>query len=176
MTRRLYLKLYLTFLGVAALALVSAGMAAHHFREGGPPFRYLGPLARAVLHDEPHRPSDMHAIHARMRDLAEELSLDVAVWDQTGRPLVQASRGPFPPPPLLRHGWHRGGIFVIPLEGGRFLGVREGFRNRARTITRVGKTVRGNPNIGKCFVHTVIDDHSRVAFVQALEDDQGDRY
>ena len=125
MTRRLYLKLYLTFLAVAALALVSAGLAAHHLRDGGPPFRYVGALARAVLHEEPQRPIDLRAIHARLHDLADELSLDVAVWDQSGRPLVEASRTPFFAPPRLRHGWHRGGTFVIPLEGERFLGVRD---------------------------------------------------
>jgi two-component system OmpR family sensor kinase len=123
-TRRLYLKLYLTFLGVAALALLSAGLAAHHLREGGPPpFRYLGPLARAVLRDQPpHRGADLRA---RMHQLAEELSLDVAVWDEGGRALAEASRRPFPPPHRMRRGWHRGGVFVIPLEAGRYLGVRD---------------------------------------------------
>jgi two-component system OmpR family sensor kinase len=123
-TRRLYLKLYLTFLGVAALALLSAGIAAHHLREGGPPpFRYLAPLARAMLREPGQRQADLRL---RLRQLGEELGLDVAVWDGSGRSLAEGSRAPFPPPPRLRRGgWHRGGTFVIPLESGRYLGVRE---------------------------------------------------
>ncbi len=123
MSRRLYLKLYLTFLGVAALALVSAGLAANHLREGGPPhFRYVGALARVVLREPPGPPRDLRP---RIQELAAELDLDVAVWDGAGRPLAEASRGPFPPPARWRGGWHRGGTFLIPLDGGRYLGVRE---------------------------------------------------
>jgi signal transduction histidine kinase len=132
-TRRLYLKLYLTFLGVAALALLSAGLAAHHLREGGPaPFRYLAPLARVALRDPAQPPKDMRR---RMQELADELSLDVAVWDQSGRPLVEASRHPFPPPHRWRKGWNRGGTFVLPLDGNRYLGVRErGPAHRTGTV------------------------------------------
>jgi two-component system, OmpR family, sensor kinase len=122
-TSRLYLKLYLTFLGVAALALVSAGVAAHHLREGGPTgVRFLGPLARAVVRDPPSQPTDLRQ---RMHELADELGLDVVVWDHRGRPVVQAIREPLPPPSRWRRGWHRGGTFVIPLDGNRYLGVRE---------------------------------------------------
>jgi transposase InsO family protein len=60
----------------------------------------------------------------------------------------------------------------IPDGGGwRFVGIQQGFRNRAATRPRVGKTVNGNPAIGKCFVHTVIDDYSRVAYAECHDDE-----
>ena len=60
----------------------------------------------------------------------------------------------------------------IPDGGGwRFVGIQQGFRNRAATAPRVGKTTKGNPKIGTCFVHTVIDDHSRVAYAECHDDE-----
>jgi two-component system, OmpR family, sensor kinase len=125
-TRRLYLKLYLTFLGVAALALLSAAVAFHHLHDGPPGFRYLGPVARAVVRDS----SQQVDLRQRMRGLADELGLDVVVWDQGGRALAEASGAPFPPPARWGRGWQRGGAFVIPLDGNRYLGVRERGRHR----------------------------------------------
>lgn len=61
----------------------------------------------------------------------------------------------------------------IPDGGGwRFVGVQQGFRNRAATAPRVGKTAKGNPRIGRCYVHTVIDDHSRVAYAETHDDEK----
>jgi transposase InsO family protein len=61
----------------------------------------------------------------------------------------------------------------IPDGGGwRFLGPRQGFANRATTRRRVGNTAKGNPKIGTCFVHTVIDDHSRVAYAEIHDDEK----
>jgi two-component system, OmpR family, sensor kinase len=121
--RRLYLKLYLTFLGVAVLALFAAWTSARLMVDhDGPPARYLGGVARALLRDP--------AVGAagpfhRLRAVSDELGVDIALWDAGGRVMIEASQGPFPPPQRLRRGWHRGGVFVIGLEGGRFLGVRE---------------------------------------------------
>ena len=56
--------------------------------------------------------------------------------------------------------------------GGRFVGVQQGFRNRAATTARVSKTSKGNPRIGTAFVHTVIDDHSRVAYAEIHQDEK----
>jgi transposase InsO family protein len=61
----------------------------------------------------------------------------------------------------------------IPDGGGwRFVGLEQGFTNRAATRSRVGNTAKGNPKIGTCFVHTVIDDHSRVAYAECHDDEK----
>ena len=61
----------------------------------------------------------------------------------------------------------------IPDGGGwRYVGHQRGVRNKARTALRTGRTARGNPNIGTAFVHTVIDDHSRVAYAEICSDEK----
>ncbi|WBQ05419.1 IS481 family transposase [Kribbella sp. CA-293567] len=55
----------------------------------------------------------------------------------------------------------------IPDGGGwRYLGKQQGDKNRAGTALRTGRTAKGHPNIGTAFVHTVIDDHSRLAYAE----------
>ena len=62
----------------------------------------------------------------------------------------------------------------VPDGGGwRYVGKQQGDRNRAATVERTG-TPRNkwrNPLIGTCYLHTVIDDHSRVAYVEAHDDE-----
>jgi transposase InsO family protein len=62
----------------------------------------------------------------------------------------------------------------IPDGGGhRYLGRQQGRRNATATAQRTG--VRGKhsrPLIGTAFVHTVIDDHSRVAYAEIHTDEQ----
>ena len=62
----------------------------------------------------------------------------------------------------------------VPDGGGwRFVGRRQGGRNKSATVERTG-TPRNkwrNPMIGTCYLHTVIDDHSRVAYVEAHDDE-----
>lgn len=62
----------------------------------------------------------------------------------------------------------------VPDGGGwRYTGRQQGQKNRAATVARTGvpRTKHGNPVIGTCFLHTVIDDHSRVAYVEAHDDE-----
>ena len=62
----------------------------------------------------------------------------------------------------------------VPDGGGwRYLSKAEGFRNRAATAARTGaaKGKHGQPLIGTCYLHTVIDDHSRVAYVEPHDDE-----
>jgi transposase InsO family protein len=62
----------------------------------------------------------------------------------------------------------------VPDGGGwRYVGREQGERNRAATAARTGapKSKYRQPLIGTCFLHTVIDDHSRVAYVEAREDE-----
>lgn len=62
----------------------------------------------------------------------------------------------------------------VPDGGGwRYVGRQQGGRNRAATSARTGapKSVHRQPLIGTCYLHTVIDDHSRVAYVEARDDE-----
>ena len=61
----------------------------------------------------------------------------------------------------------------IPDGGGwRYLGRRQGDQNRLATKTRTGvKSARYQAKVGTCFVHTVIDDHSRVAYAECHDDE-----
>ncbi|ASR36058.1 transposase [Prauserella marina] len=61
----------------------------------------------------------------------------------------------------------------VPDGGGwRFVGVQQGYRNSAATSRRTGRH-GGNyrPAVGTCFVHTVIDDYSRVAYAECHNDE-----
>ena len=62
----------------------------------------------------------------------------------------------------------------VPDGGGwRYVGRRQGEKNRSSTALSTGgpRSKHGNPLIGTCYLHTVIDDHSRVAYVEAREDE-----
>lgn len=59
----------------------------------------------------------------------------------------------------------------IPDGGGwRFVGRPEGLRNRAAT-RGVARNRYHQPKLGHAFVHTVIDDHSRVAYAEVHDDE-----
>ena len=53
------------------------------------------------------------------------------------------------------------------------MGRPQGGKNRSATVGRTGKPRNKwhNPLIGRCYLHTVIDDHSRVAYVEAHDDE-----
>ena len=62
----------------------------------------------------------------------------------------------------------------VPDGGGwRYVGREQGERNRSATAARTGapKSKHRQPLIGTCYLHTVIDDHSRVAYVEARDDE-----
>jgi transposase InsO family protein len=61
----------------------------------------------------------------------------------------------------------------IPDGGGwRFVGDFQGKRNRIATRDRTGvKARKYYPRVGTCFVHTVIDDYSRVAYAECHDDE-----
>ncbi|WP_328352436.1 IS481 family transposase [Streptomyces sp. NBC_00445] len=59
----------------------------------------------------------------------------------------------------------------VPDGGGwRYVGRVQGRRNRAATPDRPRNKYRG-PLLGTAFVHTVVDDHSRVAYVEIRDDE-----
>ena len=62
----------------------------------------------------------------------------------------------------------------VPDGGGwRYVGRQQGDRNRSATAARTGapRNKHRKPLIGTCFVHTVIDDHSRVAYAEIHDDE-----
>jgi transposase InsO family protein len=64
----------------------------------------------------------------------------------------------------------------IPDGGGwRFVGRTQGYKNRSVTATRTGRRgVAGDLITGHAFVHTVIDDHSRVAYAEIHDDERAE--
>ena len=59
----------------------------------------------------------------------------------------------------------------IPDGGGwRYVGRQQGKKNRAATRDKP-RNAHHNPKIGTAFVHTVIDDHSRVAYAEIHDDE-----
>jgi transposase InsO family protein len=59
----------------------------------------------------------------------------------------------------------------IPDGGGwRYVGRQQGYRNRAATPGKP-RSAHRNPKIGTAFVHTVLDDHSRVAYAEIHDDE-----
>jgi hypothetical protein len=59
----------------------------------------------------------------------------------------------------------------IPDGGGwRFVGRTQGFKNR-RDTEGVKRSRSYDPKLGHAFVHTVIDDHSRVAYAEIHDDE-----
>ncbi|MEJ7689803.1 MAG: IS481 family transposase [Nocardioidaceae bacterium] len=59
----------------------------------------------------------------------------------------------------------------VPDGGGwRFVGRPQGSKNRNTTAGKQ-RSRHSNPNMGTAFVHTVIDDHSRVAYAEIHDDE-----
>jgi transposase InsO family protein len=61
----------------------------------------------------------------------------------------------------------------VPDGGGwRYLGRQQGDRNRQATRQRTGTTnAYYQPKVGTCFVHTVIDDYTRLAYTECHDDE-----
>lgn len=65
----------------------------------------------------------------------------------------------------------------IPDGGGwRYVGKLQGDRNRAATVERTGtpRNKHRQPLLGTAFVHTVVDDHSRVAYAEICSDERAE--
>jgi transposase InsO family protein len=63
----------------------------------------------------------------------------------------------------------------IPDGGGwRYVGKQQGDKNRSATVARTGtpRSPTREPLLGTCYLHTVIDDHSRVAYAEICGDEK----
>ena len=127
MKHRLYLRLYLAFLGIAVVSLLVTAFMARAFHEpGGSVSRFITPLARSLVCNLPEVRTGEAAHH--LAETARELDIDIAVWDAQGRPLFLETRAPLVPPPHATAGWHhtpRGPLWLFDMGNGRMLGLRE---------------------------------------------------
>jgi transposase InsO family protein len=107
-------------------------------------------------------PSTVHAVLVRCR-LNRLTHIDRA----TGEPI---RRYEHPHPGAMLHVDVKK-LGNIPDGGGwRFVGKLQGDRHRAATPGKP-KNRHHNPKMGTAFVHTVIDDHSRVAYAEIHDDE-----
>ncbi|MTD56519.1 DDE-type integrase/transposase/recombinase [Amycolatopsis sp. RM579] len=62
----------------------------------------------------------------------------------------------------------------IPGGGWRYVGKQPGYRNRSATAARTGepRSKWRNPIVGRAYVHTVVDDHSRIAYAEICGDEK----
>jgi transposase InsO family protein len=155
------------------------GMADRSSRPHRSPGRTPQPLVRKVVHLRwKHRlgpvqiaartglaPSTVHAVLVRCR-----LSRLAAIDRVTGEPV---RRYEHPYPGSLVHVDVKK-LGNVPDGGGwRYTGRAQGQQNRKTTAHRTGQrrqTFR-NPIVGTAFIHTVLDDHSRLAYSEIRGDE-----
>jgi len=159
--------------------LGEAGMADASSRPQHSPNRTPAPVVRKIVHLRWKQrlgpvqiadqvglaPSTVHAILVRCR-LNRLSHVDRA----TGEPIRRYEHD------------HAGSLLHMDVKklgnvpdggGWRFLGKQQGDWNRQATRARTGLTARKyHPKIGTAFVHTVIDDHSRVAYAEIHDDEK----
>jgi transposase InsO family protein len=153
-----------------------AGMVDRSSRPHSSPRRTPAPVVRKIVHLRwKHRlgpveiaarvgvaPSTAHAVLRRCR-----INRLTHVDRATGEPIRRYEHDH--PGSLLHVDVKKLGN--IPDGGGwRYLGRQQGKKNRAATPGKARSKHRG-PLIGTAFVHTVIDDHSRVAYAEIHDDE-----
>jgi len=155
------------------------GMADRSSRPHRLPHRTPQPLVRKVVHLRwKHRlgpvqiaartglaPSTVHAVLVRCR-----LSRLAGIDRVTGEPV---RRYEHPYPGSLVHVDVKK-LGNVPDGGGhRFAGRAQGKQNRKATARRTGHYNRdyGTPLVGTAFIHTVLDDHSRLAYSEIHADE-----
>jgi transposase InsO family protein len=158
--------------------LGAAGMNDASSRPHHPPNRVAQPMVRKIVHLRwKHRlgpvqiadrvglaPSTVHKVLVRCR-----LNRLTHVDRATGEPIRRYEHDH--PGSLIHVDVKKLGN--IPDGGGwRYLGRQQGDQNRLATRNRTGITnAYRNPKVGTAFVHTVIDDHSRVAYAEVHDDE-----
>ena len=153
-----------------------AGMVDRSSRPHHQPNRTPAPMVRKIVHlrwkqrlgpiligDRLQMPaSTVHAVLVRCR-LNRLTHIDHA----TGEPIRRYEHAQ--PGDLLHVDVKKLGR--VPDGGGwRYVGRKQGNRNRA-TTPHLPRNKWRNALTGTCYLHTVIDDHSRVAYVEAHDDE-----
>jgi signal transduction histidine kinase len=134
MSRRLYLQLYFALLAATAVCLFAVVFAFRMLGDPtGPPAERLRVASGVLVETLRGVPDD--ELSGRIATLADELSVDLTVWDDDGRMLAEASRRPMMPPRRPGPSWQqdRAGLeLVMPLGIGRQVGLRSRFRGHPR--------------------------------------------
>jgi transposase InsO family protein len=156
------------------------GMADRSSRPRRSPGRTPQPLVRKVVHLRwKHRlgpvqiaartglaPSTVYQVLVRCR-----LNRLAAIDRVTGEPV---RRYEHPYPGSLVHVDVKK-LGNVPDGGGwRYLGKAQGLQNRIATARRTGQRSHGtgrHPLVGTAFIHTVLDDHSRLAYSEIRDDE-----
>jgi len=123
----------------------------------------LGPVPIAAKLDMPA--STVHAVLARCR--LNRLSHIDRVTGEPARRYERQRPGELIHVDVTKFG-------NIPDGGGwRYLGKQQGDWNRQATRDRTGIRARKyRPKVGTCFVHTVIDDYTRIAYAEIHDDEK----
>jgi signal transduction histidine kinase len=133
--RRLYLQVYLGFLGITLLFVLVGSLFAwweRMGREDRPPPAPLVALAELVAEGLPGADAPVGELERALRERGQRFGVDLSVWDAKGTRL--ASAGVRMPAPQAGHGaqWihvHFGpSAFALPLADGRWLGVAVDWR------------------------------------------------
>ena len=153
-----------------------AGMQDRSSRPHRSPRRTPAPLVRAIVHLRWKQrlgpvgigarlglaPSTVHAVLVRCR-----LNRLWHVDRRTGEPIRRYEHDH--PGALLHVDVKKLGN--VPDGGGwRYVGRAQGGRNRAATAGKP-RNAHYNPKMGTAFVHTVLDDHSRLAYAEIHDDE-----
>jgi signal transduction histidine kinase len=106
-SRRLYLQLYQALLASTIVCLLAVGLAFRLARDQmGPPAQRLGHAAAVLAETRPDLDGPDGA--ARLGTLADTLSVDVVIGDDSGPLMASRLPHPFVPPPHPPLGWRRG--------------------------------------------------------------------
>ena len=153
-----------------------AGMADRSSRPHHSPRRTPAPLIRKVVHLRWKQRLGPVAIGAKLGMPASTVHVVLVrcrlnkLWHLdrvTGEP-IRRYEHPYPGSMLHVDVKKLGNV---PDGGGwRYLGRQQGNRNRAATPGRT-RNAHYHPKMGTAFVHTVIDDHSRVAYAEIHDDE-----
>lgn len=123
--KRLYISLYLAFSSIVFVSLLVAALAFHLF--GGDPHqrsRLARGIAELVVETLPETgdPSFRAALASR----AQQLSVELSLWDASGRAIAHTTPEPIPFPPHRHRGFFHAGHtpgFLIELPDGRWFGA-----------------------------------------------------
>ncbi len=118
MRRRLFIKIYASFLGISALCILAAGMGVHLFHDRGPVPPHLHEVAEVFVESLPADGGE-----AVLRERAERLGLVIGLYDAQRQPLMTAGEARVPRDREGDHWVHgRGGPYLaIHLRDGRWL-------------------------------------------------------
>ncbi|MDG4825445.1 IS481 family transposase [Asanoa sp. WMMD1127] len=156
-----------------------AGMQDRSSRPHRSPTRTPQPLVRTIVHLRLKRRLGPVQIAARLA-MAASTVYAVLVRCRVNR-LTHIDRVTGEPVRRYEHD-HPGAMLHVDVKkygnvpdggGWRFVGRRQGDRNRQATAQRTGvRNAKWEPRVGTAFVHTVIDDHSRVAYAEIRDDEK----